>query len=182
MSETESIRRDVRWLKGYAVAVTVAVLVLGGMAFAPQQGEDVVRTQRLVVVDSTGQERIVLAAPIGTKGRKAAHTGMIVNDPDGTERMGIGVDSDGSVGLGLDVPRGVGDPRNRERMNLTVYPEGHAQLRFLDNETKVQGRFLTDTAGALWFEFLEWSDDDVTDRHRLDQTALKRLLEVSRGP
>lgn len=181
MSELEQLRRDVRWLKMYAALVTILLVLLGGLAFAPQGTHEELRTRRLIVVDSTGQERIVLAAPIGTRGRRVSHTGIIVTGPNGAERMGIGVNSDGSVGLGLDAPPGVGVPGNRERMNLTVYSNGRAQLRFLDNQTRVQGRFLTDTAGSLWFEFLEWSEGDVVAYPRLNEPTLQRLLNASGG-
>lgn len=179
MSDLDRLDRDVRWLKRYAGLVTVLLLVAGGVAFVPEKTEEEIRTRRVVVVDSTGQERIVLAAPIGTPGRRVANNGMAVRGPDGAERMALGVKSDGSVGLGLDAPPGVGVPGNPERMNLVVYSNGRAQLRFLDNQTRVQGRFLTDTASALWFEFLEWSDGDVVAYPRLDETTLQRLLKVA---
>jgi hypothetical protein len=58
--------------------------------------------------------------------------------------------------MGFDAPPGVGDPRNRERMNLIVTPTGHAELRVLDNHTRVSACLYTDAEELAWLEFLGW--------------------------
>jgi hypothetical protein len=39
---------------------------------------------------------------------------MIILDPEGFERFGVGLMDNGQMGMGFDAPRGKGDDRNRE--------------------------------------------------------------------
>jgi hypothetical protein len=61
---TDSLKRDVRWLKAYAVGSTLALVVILGTAF---QGDtdherfDTVTVERLNVVEPNGQKKMVLA-------------------------------------------------------------------------------------------------------------------------
>lgn len=123
--------------------------------------QEAVRTRRLVVIDSAGVERIVLAAPLPDPRdgrRRQATAGMVINDPDGWERVGVGVDEGGGVGMGFDAAPGVGDPRNRERVNLIVRPDGHAEVRLLDNLTRVQARLRVSEDETAVLEFPQWEE------------------------
>ena len=78
--------------------------------------------KRLVVVDDEDRARIVIGQdPEGTQ-RRSRHVGITLHDPDGAERMGLGLMDDGSVGIGLDAPSGVGAPM-RDRLGLRVSAE-----------------------------------------------------------
>ncbi len=114
---------------------TTLLFTLFLAAHSPVQRSDVVRTKLLVVEDSTGQERIVLGAPM-PDGREYA--GMKILDPTGQEQFGLGLKKDGSMSMGFDTKPGVGNPANRERLNMGVSSTGHGWIRFLDNDTKAK--------------------------------------------
>lgn len=62
---TAKLRNDVRLLKVYAAVLTVAFLGLAVFGFAPgHQGDDIVRTQGVIIVDEEGRERILIGAPV----------------------------------------------------------------------------------------------------------------------
>jgi hypothetical protein len=61
---TDSLKRDVRWLKAYAVGSTLALVVLIGTAFqdgAEHERFDTVTVERINVVEPDGQKKMVLA-------------------------------------------------------------------------------------------------------------------------
>lgn len=63
-TEIDSLRRDVRFLKAYAVSTTavMAVLLLG--AFRTRQAPDIIRARGLIIEDAAGHERVLIGAPI----------------------------------------------------------------------------------------------------------------------
>lgn len=63
--ELARLRRDVRLLKAYALALTAAALVGGLAAFGRAAPTDqVLRARGLVIVDAAGRERILIGAPV----------------------------------------------------------------------------------------------------------------------
>jgi hypothetical protein len=84
---------------------------------------------------------------------------MKILNPDGAEQFGLNIKPDGSVGMGFDVMPGVGDPRNRERLNLGVTATGRGWIRYLDNKTRARLWIMLDSADAPVVQFLDWPDD-----------------------
>jgi hypothetical protein len=144
--------RLVSWILG-----TAFVFTLFFAARAPVQRSDVVRTKLLVIEDSTGQERIVLGAPM-PDGR--GYAGMKILDPSGQEQFGLGLKRDGSVSMGFDIKPGVGNPANRERLNMGVSSTGHGWIRFLDNDTKAKVFLQVDGSETGVLQFLNWTADN----------------------
>jgi len=142
---------------GAAAAVALLAMFIAG---ARQRGappvQDSVRTRLLVVVDSQGRERIVLGAPM-PDGRE--YVGMKILEPGGAEQFGLGLKVDGSVSMGFDTRPGVGDPRNRERLNMGVTARGQGWIRYLDNRTRARVHLHLDSTGAPQLQFLHWPDD-----------------------
>ena len=69
----------------------------------------VIKTRGLIIVDEKGRERVIMGAPVpdppkeGRKRVNAAH-GMIILDPEGYERFGVGLMDNGQMGMGFDAP------------------------------------------------------------------------------
>lgn len=61
-AEMEQVKRRIRWLQGYAVLASVALVVLFVRSGAAT--EDVLRARGLIIEDEAGRERILLGAPI----------------------------------------------------------------------------------------------------------------------
>lgn len=61
-TEMEQMKRSIRWLQGYAVLASVALVVLSIRSGAAT--EDVLRARGLIIEDEAGRERILLGAPI----------------------------------------------------------------------------------------------------------------------
>ena len=117
---------------------------------------DVLRTRMLIIEDEQGRDRIVLGAPIPDPRN---YTGMKILAPGGEEQFAVSLKGDGSVGMGFDTAPGVGDARNRERLNLGVTADGRAWFRFLDNETRAKLFLRTDDEEMPRLEFLDWSQE-----------------------
>ena len=61
-AEMQQVKRTIRWLQGYAVLASVALVVLfvrNGAA-----AEDVLRARGLIIEDEVGRERILIGAPV----------------------------------------------------------------------------------------------------------------------
>ncbi len=61
--------------------------------------------------------------------------------------------------MGFDTKPGVGDPRNRERLNMGVTASGQGWIRYLDNRTRARLRLGLDSADTPALQFLDWPDD-----------------------
>ena len=59
--------------------------------------------------------------------------------------------------VGLDAPRGAGDDRNRERINLVADAKGGSTINFKDRRTYIVGRIQLDSANQLWMEFNDFA-------------------------
>ena len=120
----------------------------------------VIKTRGLIIVDDKGRERVIMGAPVpdppkeGRKRVNPAH-GMIILDPEGYERFGVGLMDNGQMGMGFDAPPGKGDDRNRERIHIVADPEGGAMLRFLNKKTSVPGWLKLGEDDNLYLEFID---------------------------
>ena len=141
-----------------------AVLLLGigllsGWRGAPSR-VDTLRARMLVLEDSSGRPRVMIGAPLPSlieDGRALpARTGFVILDTAGFERMGLTLKPSGNIGFGLDAPAGVGDDRNRERINFTVGRDGSAEIRMLDQQTFVRSRLVLDRNNAFSLQLLDF--------------------------
>jgi hypothetical protein len=78
-------------------------------------------------------------------------SGIRINDPDGAERLGLNLFDDGRMVVGLDAPRGAGDDRNRERINLVADATGGSTINFKDRRTTSSAAYSwTATTSCGW--------------------------------
>jgi hypothetical protein len=157
IARLEQVERASRRTRGLAVVLGVALLMTWVMAATWQQvpGERI-RTKLLVIEDAQGRDRVVLGAPM-PDGRQ--YVGMKILNPDGAEQIGLSLKTDGSVSMGFDTKPGVGDPRNRERLNMGVTATGQGWIRYLDNQTRARMFLRLDSAEAPVVQFLAWPGD-----------------------
>lgn len=124
----------------------------------PAKVPSVIKARSVVIVDDEGRDRIVLGAPVpDTKDGKRVSpaTGMIILDPKGYERFGVGLMDNGNMGMGFDAPRGTGDDRNTERVHIVADGQGGAMIRFLNRKTGVPGWLRLGDDDKLYLEFLD---------------------------
>jgi hypothetical protein len=155
----ERLERSARRTRVLAAAAGIGLLVTWVAGAARQQEavrQDVIRARLVVIEDEQGRDRVVLGAPM-PDGRQ--YTGMKILNPDGAEQFAVSLKTDGSVGMGFDTRPGVGDPRNRERLNMGVTATGRGWIRFLDNGTRARMFVALDSADVPWVQFLDWPDD-----------------------
>ena len=87
--------------------------------------------------------------------RRAQAAGIVLFDQHGQERGGMVTFSDDSAVIALDAPAGVGAPM-RDRLGLSVYPDGSASVALIDNQTGVPVRLVTDAEGGGGLEMLTY--------------------------
>ena len=124
----------------------------------------VIRTRGVVIVDEQNRERVILGAPVPdspAEGKKRINpaSGMIILDPAGYERFGVGLMDNGQMGMGFDAPPGTGDERNRERLHFVADKDGGAMIRFLNRKTSVPGWLRLGDDDKLYLEFLDVQKD-----------------------
>jgi hypothetical protein len=125
--------------------------------------QPVLRTRGVVIVDEQNRERVILGAPVPDppkvgKRINPAH-GMIILDPEGYERFGVGLMDNGQMGMGFDAPRGKGDDRNPERISIVADKDGGAMIRFLNRQTGVPGWLRLGEDDKLYLEFIDVQKD-----------------------
>lgn len=156
LAQLENSLRRSRCLTALFVAVVIATWAVGGSADDPMTLRTV-RTEQVIIEDAQGRDRIVLAAPM-PDGRE--QVGMKILDPNGAEQFGLGLTPDGSISMGFDAKPGVGNPANRERLNMGVSGDGSGWIRWLDNNTRARMFIRTDSSGTAMLQFLEWPDKE----------------------
>ncbi len=150
-------------LRATQITLAVVALGLGAALFAEmRQGDNAaaswleeVRTRRLVVVDAAGTQRVVIQEEPADAERRAQPAGILLFDQHGNERGGMVTFDDDSAIIALDAPAGVGAPM-RDRIALSVYPDGSASVRLIDNGTGVPVRLVTDAEGGGGLEILTY--------------------------
>lgn len=140
-----SLRRT-RWAVGALALVFIALLGTQLWRRPPTVLEEV-RTRRLVVVDDAGRSRVVIAQDPRESPRRSRSAGLSVFDSTGTERGGFATLDDGSVILGMDAPRDVGNPMS-ERLSLAVGADGSSDVMLLDNLTRAVAKLRSDGSGG----------------------------------
>jgi hypothetical protein len=159
--EVARLRRAIR------VQMLALLVLLSFFAFAAAQPQTVLRTRALIVEDEDGHDRIVLGAPVADpkEGHRTSETvGLVINDAQGFERFGVGLQSTGRMVMGLDAPVGTGDDRNRERITLVADERGGSMVNFLDRKTAIRGRLALDADNRFWLEFLDVGPSTVLKR------------------
>lgn len=162
-----------------AVLLAGGTLAAGAWVIPTHQKVEVLRVRGLIVEDEGGRERIVIGAPVpdGKDGRRAsASVGLVINDTAGFERFGLGLKTSGSMSMGFDAPPGVGDDRNRERINIIADARGGATIRMLDGATWVRARLTVTPASTA-------GEADAAALELLDfppGTAITRRISVLR--
>jgi hypothetical protein len=157
-ARVERLERRVRRLRLLASVAGLALLTTGLIGATWVSQSNVIRAKILIIEDAQGRDRIVLGAPM-PDARQVV--GMKILNADGAEQFGLNIKPDGSVGMGFDVKPGVGDPRNRERLNMGVTATGRGWIRYLDNQTRARLWVMLDSAGAPAVQFLDWPDDQT---------------------
>lgn len=161
--EIQSRRRRQRTV---ALVVGMAALWLS-TSMGDAQDTRVVRVRTLIVEDENRRDRIVLGAPVPDpkEGRRASPSvGLVINDPNGLERFGVGLQANGSMVMGFDAPPGTGDSRNRERINIVADAVGGAYIRFLNRKTFVPARLILDDKDQFYLEFLDFPEGKTISR------------------
>jgi hypothetical protein len=167
-------------LSAFAVAVLLwAGTALIQLARAQQQPSDLIlRARTLIIEDGEGRPRMVLGSPIPDRQQRGnTRTGMIINDADGVERFGLGLNNAGSVVMGFDAPRGKGDDRNRERITIVADGNGSGYIRFLDRQTRIPARLFLDEDNRVWLEFNEVQGNAIV-RRQLGFTGERTVRET----
>ncbi len=158
------IRQLARRLRNTQIACAIAVLGLAALLFAEMRRGDggawelaleELTTRRLVVVDQTDTPRVVIQEESANEDRRARAAGIILFDQHGHERGGMVTFSDDSAIIALDAPAGVGAPM-RDRLGLSVHPDGSASVALIDNGTGVPVRLVTDAEGGGGLEMLTY--------------------------
>jgi hypothetical protein len=164
----QAVDREIKLLRRQIYGLVAAVVALGGalivLTIAPNR---VVRTRTLIIQGPNGRDRIVLGAPVPDpiEGKRLNPTvGLVINDANGHERFGLGLQDSGRMVMGLDAPPGAGDDRNRERITLVADEQGGATVRILDRHTRIAGRLVLDPEDRVWLEFLRVGQETITTR------------------
>lgn len=174
LSRLEAVERKARRARLLAIgacAGLVATWTIGAGAALSQSSTvalssspDTLRARVLVIEDEQGRDRIVLGAPM-PDGRRVV--GMKILNQDGAEQFGLTLKHDGAMSMGFDAAPGVGDDRNRERLNLGVSADGRGWIRYLDNRTRARMYLHLDEDEEPRLRFLDWSADNSVITTRL---------------
>ena len=156
LEQLEHTTQQARTLAAAAVIGLLTIWFTGAAGPTAVARQDTIRTRLLVIEDGQGRERIVLGAPMSDERQ---YVGMKILNADGAERFGLGLKPDGSVSMGFDAKPGVGNPANRERLNMGVSITGRGWIRYLDNQTRARMWVTLDSTDSPWVQFLEWADD-----------------------
>jgi hypothetical protein len=164
----ESLERQVRSGRLVSAALVVGMLGLSLVSWTSSaQDARIVRVRTLIVEDEQGRDRVILGAPVPDikgGGRISPSVGLVINDSDGLERFGLGLQANGRMVMGFDAPPGTGDPRNRERINIVADASGGAYIRFVNRKTFVPGRLILDDKDQFYLEFLDFPDGRTISR------------------
>ena len=164
----ESLERRVRCGRLVSGALVAGMLGLSLASWTSSaQDARIVRVRTLIVEDEQGRDRVILGAPVPDLkggGRISPSVGLVINDSDGVERFGLGLQANGRMVMGFDAPPGTGDPRNRERINIVADASGGAYIRFVNRKTFVPGRLILDDKDQFYLEFLDFPDGKTISR------------------
>ena len=167
VTRIELLERQIRWRNYFGVGILgVCALTAASFTVSAQDSRNL-RVRSIVIEDDQGRDRIVIGAPVPDpkEGKRLSPSvGMVINDPSGYERFGLGLTQDGRMGMGFDAPPKTGDDRNRERINVVADEKGGSYIRFLDRRTRAAGRLRLDPENRFWLEFIEMTDKEWVTR------------------
>jgi hypothetical protein len=149
----EELERFVRRAKALfllGLVAFVSLLIVEKYVFASPSNDKVLRVRGIVIEDSSGIPRLLLGAPISSKGRKRqdAVTGLVLLGEDGSDRLTIGTADYVQINGTLQhrVAKGIGvllnDVSGNERGGFGFLDNGRVTLG-LDRAHGVEGAFLT---------------------------------------
>ena len=142
------LERRVRRLERWNGVLLLALVVVGGSLGWRRVPSDVVRADRIEIVDAQGRARIVLdaggAGPTlevldvagvarATLGDDADGTALYLRDGDGTTRVGVAQFAHGGGGFALHGPEAKGA--------AVLYLKGDGSLTFFGPEGEIQARY-----------------------------------------
>jgi hypothetical protein len=139
----------------------------------------VLKARGLIIVDERGRERIFIGSPVPDPkegARRKPATGIVINDPAGFERFGVGLFEDNGMIMGFDAPRGTGDERNRERINIVADAKGGGYIRFLNRKTLVPGLLQIGDDDRLYLDFIDVQPSKVF-RRRIGFSGEQKIEE-----
>jgi hypothetical protein len=154
------IERQCRQLRMAFVLVLAGALTLSAAwttrtAAQQPQSPQLLRVRTLIVEDEAGQPRVVIGAPIP---QSSGRVGLRINDDRGAERLGMSLQQNGNMVLGLDAPLGTNtEGSNRERITLVADQQGGAYIRFLDRRTGEAARIYLDPENRVWTQFSDFA-------------------------
>lgn len=152
ITRVAALEKRVRTLSVLGVSICLLLIFITS-AWTRHQQPSVIRARGLIIVDSVGRDRILMGSPIPEdRGRIEPSTGLAIRDTTGAERFGLGLFPSGRMGMGFDAPRGTGDDRNRERINIVADSRGGASIRFLNRQTSVAGYLLLSSDDNLYLQ------------------------------
>lgn len=164
----ESLEHQIHRGRQRTIALVIGIAALWlSASISDAQETRVLRVRTLIVEDENGRDRVVLGAPVPDpkEGRRASPSvGLVINDPNGLERFGVGLQANGRMVMGFDAPPGTGDSRNRERINIVADANGGAYIRFLNRKTFVPGRLILDDKDQFYLEFLDFPEGKTVSR------------------
>ncbi len=149
--------RRTQYLLTLLVVVSGAMILIGTGSSQPEVS-DVVRTNRLVVVDDKGVARVVIGQDAPDAGRRSRAAGITIYDALGHERGGFSTMDDGSVVLALDAPVGVGSAM-RDRIGIVVWPNGASYVMLLDNQSRAVAKLHSNGEGGGGVQVFDWDMD-----------------------
>ena len=157
-SRIAGIERQCRQLRIALVLIVIGALTVSALTTRPAaqqpQSPQVLRVRTLIVEDEAGQARVVIGAPIP---QSSSRVGLRINDDRGVERLGMSLQQNGNMVLGLDAPPGTGAEGNRERITLVADQQGGAYIRFLDRRTGEAARIYLDPENRVWTQFSDFT-------------------------
>lgn len=151
------LERSVRRTRWSLAVVVMGLAIVAGIQITrrPPAVPDEVRARRLVIVDDAGRTRVEIAQDPRDSQRRSRSVGLTVFDSTGAERGGLSTYDDGTVGYGMDSPRGVGAAMG-ERLSMSVGADGSADVMLLDNLTRAVTRLQSDGDGNGGVQVFKW--------------------------
>jgi hypothetical protein len=152
------LERQLRRAKLLALGAASIMIFAAAIAWTSTAQPQVLRVRGIIVVDDRGRERIYLGSPVPdpAEGKRIAPgTGLVINDSIGLERFGLSLFPNGNVVMGFDAPRGKGDDRNRERINIVADGEGFGYIRLLGRDTWAKAFLRLDADNQAYLDFVD---------------------------
>jgi hypothetical protein len=181
-----SLRRDVRWLKCYALIITAAVVILGLTRANSADDQRVITAERINIVDASGTPRLVLANAerfplprVSGKDypRAVQPAGLVFYDAKGNEVGGLAI-TDASRGkisaLAFDYP-------NYDAIGLLtrISADGKSATAGLQINSRPPADLDIDAAAKVVHERISIRNENETAEIVLSDSAGKPRIRLS---